>query len=569
MDSNFQVKITADLSDLQARLKNVESALNKLGVTAETANKQVSKSFEQTSVAAQKLGADMSRGRLAAFAFGQVIRDAGFFSQNFGLGLLAVSNNIPILIDQLVLLSGVSAGFGAALSLLGSALAAGLTIFAYWAQGVERNGSSVSAEISKMANDSGSAIGKLVNYLNTPPASNMLGAAVAGLEEAAGLIKQIMSAVVDFSIAVWDNFGSDISDVFKIFYDIVYNTMNNVLNIFRLAGSVVKGDFGGAFTAIGNIAKNVINNIIGLIQSFVRVSSTLFGTLVGAVDPLKGEAIKAAGKQLVQFGDSIKFAREEAAESSFSFKDFFNNLFDGSGKAGKAKTAIDGVRQSVEELNKAQSVGVSQDGAGPRTSGNVEVISLTAAAVKAEMDALNAYMQMKGEEMAAILNDGMVMTVGNAMYSLGAAFAMGGNAAQAFGSAILGSLSSILSQLADKLIAAGLAGLAFSTAMKNLFNPANWGVALAAGIALKVAAGAAGGFARNLSGGGGGIGGSMSASPTPTFGGMAGINPNTGMNATSSIAASINAAPVLETKISGNDLVILMNRSSNTRNSYF
>ena len=30
MDSNFQVKITADLSDLQARIKSVETTLNKL-----------------------------------------------------------------------------------------------------------------------------------------------------------------------------------------------------------------------------------------------------------------------------------------------------------------------------------------------------------------------------------------------------------------------------------------------------------------------------------------------------------------------------------------------------------
>ena len=131
MDSNFQVKITADLGDLVAKIKNIEATLAKLDGSFKGMSAKATDSFRQTGQAAATAGLDMNRMRLASFALGQVIRDSGFFAQSFGLGLLAISNNIPILIDQLVLLSNVSKGLGIALSMMGSILTAALTIFAY------------------------------------------------------------------------------------------------------------------------------------------------------------------------------------------------------------------------------------------------------------------------------------------------------------------------------------------------------------------------------------------------------------------------------------------------------
>ena len=131
MDSNFQVKITADLGDLVAKIKNIETTLAKLDGSFKGMSAKATDSFRQTGQAAAVAGLDMNRMRLASFALGQVIRDSGFFAQSFGLGLLAISNNIPILIDQLVLLSNVSKGLGIALSMMGSILTAALTIFAY------------------------------------------------------------------------------------------------------------------------------------------------------------------------------------------------------------------------------------------------------------------------------------------------------------------------------------------------------------------------------------------------------------------------------------------------------
>jgi len=146
MDSNFQVKISADLSQLEASLKNVQGLMGKVGNNADATGKIIKESSEKATVAVSSLNRTFQesndksgRARLAAFAFGQVIRDAGFFSQSFGLGLLAISNNIPILIDQLVLLTGLSAGVGTALSLLGSILTAALTVWAYSSQAVKKN----------------------------------------------------------------------------------------------------------------------------------------------------------------------------------------------------------------------------------------------------------------------------------------------------------------------------------------------------------------------------------------------------------------------------------------------
>ena len=138
MNSNFQVKITADLGDLAAKIKNIEATLKKLDTSFRTVSGRATSSLQSTGQAAATAGLDMNRMRLASFALGQVLRDSGFFAQSFGMGLLAISNNIPILIDQLVMLSNISKGLGAAISLMGSVLTAVITVFAYSAMSADK-----------------------------------------------------------------------------------------------------------------------------------------------------------------------------------------------------------------------------------------------------------------------------------------------------------------------------------------------------------------------------------------------------------------------------------------------
>ena len=88
----------------------------------------------------------------------------------------------------------------------------------------------------------------------------------------------------------------------------------------------------------------------------------------------------------------------------------------------------------------------------------------------------------------------------------------GANVIQALGGTLLQAFGQFLSQLGDRLIAYGLAAEAFEFLTKSLGTPAGIGAALgaiAAGIALKAAAGAftsaaQGGFGGGGAGGGGG-----------------------------------------------------------------
>ena len=363
MDSNFQVKITADLSDLQARIKSVEGTLNSLQAVSTNATKKLQVGMDNAAVSVERLNNNANRGRLAAFAFGQVIRDAGFFSQNFGLGVLAISNNIPILIDQLVLLTGITGAAGIAISLLGSFLTAGLTIFAYWAQSVQSDGKSVGQEIQKMALDSQTYIGQLVDYLSKPPASTLLNTIIGGFREGFELLKQIAKAGIEFIIAVWDKFGTEISMVMDWIYQIVYNQMNNALNIIKLVTGLIKGDWETVWEAIKQITFNVINNIISAMQTLLVGVSTLIGGLVGTTNAAAGASITAAGQFIAKLGDKLKIAKKDTNDFNFVFKDFIRGLTfaapatkgasDGLGKIGKETLIVDKRLNDVTDtLNK-------------------------------------------------------------------------------------------------------------------------------------------------------------------------------------------------------------------------
>lgn len=146
MDSNFSVKITADISQLQSRLASVEAITGKFKQSMDKAADSV-KNMEQNA----------NRGRMVAFAFGQVIRDAGFFSQSFSLGILAISNNIPILIDQISLSVKALQPYAGALSLIGSLLTAGLTVWAYSTQAIKAN----KEAIDSLTKSTGEELGRL------------------------------------------------------------------------------------------------------------------------------------------------------------------------------------------------------------------------------------------------------------------------------------------------------------------------------------------------------------------------------------------------------------------------
>jgi hypothetical protein len=145
------------------------------------------------------------------------------------------------------------------------------------------------------------------------------------------------------------------------------------------------------------------------------------------------------------------------------------------------------------------------------------------------------------------------------------------------------------------IVKTAIAGEAFSLAMKNLFSSEQWAIALLAGGALIAAGSAVRSFASKKAGGGGdnnsprvanpmfgGItkfasGGIVSGPTNALIGEYPGARSNPEVVApldklTGIIAGSIGGGDMggtLSTRISGNDLVILLDRASKNRKNYF
>lgn len=603
MDSNFQVTITANIQDLVSRVSAIEKELGKISSAASSAGKGIKTSFDSASTSVTRVGVDMSRARLAAFAFGQVIRDAGFFSQNFGLGVLAISNNIPILIDQLVLLSGVSAAVGAAISLLGSALTAGLTVFAYWAQRIQYDGGNVGKEIQKMALDSETYIGQLVDFLSRPPASTLLNTIIGGFKEGFELLKQIAKAGIDLIIAIWNRFGTEINMVMGYIYTIVYNQMNNVLNIIKIATGLIKGDWNLVWEGIKAITFNVINSIISGMQTLLVGVSAFMGALLGVTqNAALGASVSSGGKYLAQLGDKLKIATGKTSDFNFVFKDLIKSF-------QFAPTAIDKTNKKIKtfgdelELRGLKTFNYETDQFLTSTkllakAGAVKIKTVDLTKGKGLGEHTDQYykdLEVFENRVNDIFGYGLAETVSNSMQAVGEAIASGGNIGKALGDALLGGLSSVLVQFGQLLIATSFAGLQFSKAFKKLFDTKQWGIALAAGIALTALGGTLKGFVSSKSGGGG-----SSSSSNPTSGVFGGARPFAAGGIVSGptnaligeypgarnnpevvapldklsgiIAGSISGGDMggqLTARISGNDLVILLDRASKNRKNYF
>lgn len=610
MDSNFSVKITADISELQSRLKSVEAITEKF-----------KQSMDNAAGATKNMEQNANRGRLVAFAFGQVLRDAGFFAQDFRLGILAISNNIPILIDQLVLLSGVSAGVGSALSLLGSALTAGLTIWAYSAGAAKDAGkvyedamhssqksaqsqvaslnallsvardTSLSYSVRQQAieklNESHKELGNTltVENVNTKKSielTNKLAESMLLQAEASALATLAGDAFAEGIRARNRSIMDQAS-----FYTKAYSEVLKYLGLYTESAKVLikngadnqketieqsKKDYDSYTKKLEEVTKKIASN------KMLSDGKTDISDYAKAINDLSDSLKSIAADQSLAFSERIS-KQIDAYKKAISELATINST-QSANKIAEIRVAIMDLNKELYKIegNKLEIKLFSSRSQAEAKEFEEQINSLQLATENGlnsdkffnDSQKIIMHMATMAEQADLIVNQGLVATIGNAMYAIGEAFATGGNVAQAFGAAVLGSLSSVLSQLADKLIAAGVAGLAFSIAMKNIFDPKNWALALAAGTALKIAAGVAGGFARSLSKGSSGYGGSgggnFSPASSPMYPGSTygQLTPYTNFK-----APGVGSTATLETRISGNDLVILMNRASTNRNNYF
>lgn len=605
MDSNFKVKISADLSQLEKSLGDVKTLLGTVSTTAVSSGKAIKDSTDKASASVGNLNKtfqatndNAGRARLAAFAFGQVIRDAGFFSQSFGLGLLAISNNIPILIDQLVLLTGISGAAGVAISLIGSALTAGLTAFAYYAQSLARDGKSVGQVFKDMALDSESSLGRLVDYLSKPPASTILNQLIGGVQSGFNEIKSIFNDIVAVAMDIWNRFGDDIkaaSDtIFSYITETIKFQLGLALNIVKAIVALMSGDFSGLSNAVFNIFKGMANQLINIFSFIASRGTQIIGGLVGVFDKLKGEQIKAAGIGISQFANSLKFASTESKSADFNLKSWISTIDAVGPKSKKAAGDVDKLGTSLNKIFAQKDKDLFSGGGILLESDQIisdgmeiadmfdeiwvngrsvaeinDLITESSPFNKIYFDLAAAKEMYKGvkEEMKEI----------NA-WGLAVVQTVGGDLVNAFtvmletGKLSFGGVLKAIGDMIKKLIAAALAALVLVSILQVL--------GIGKGLDFKKVFGTLSGL--NTSGGGGGgqtpfaEGGIVSGPTSALVGEYPGAKTNPEVIAPLDKLQNMIAntgggqmSGVLETRISGNDLVILMNKATKNRNSYF
>jgi hypothetical protein len=606
MDSNFSVKVTADISALQASLKNVQADLDKF-----------KKSADGAAAATKNMEANANRGRLVAFAFGQVLRDAGFFAQDFRLGILAISNNIPILIDQLVLLTNVSKGVGAAISLLGSLLTAGLTIWAYTAQGVDKLTSAINQYSSSVNQSRASAETEIVTLKSLLA---IAGDQTKSLTQRQDAVNQLNNNydIYNNSLTVNNvNSKKNIDTTDRLtqsillqakasaeaayytklqaqLYDLQDAKVQDQVTILQKLGIVMKSlvvknedlnksilnlDFGGFVKGYKDMF--AIKGMENFADGFTKISAQLDASkkrLEGFTDSISklGGTKKKEGP-LAPLERSTLIVDERMKSVIEALNAYQSRISDIQKTPGI--TPFDVKKQSVEALGdlivNLQKIDGTQDTVAKLTTKfnelnlavtkfpfSLPLFEMVPKMIKQFTDESIAEMERLKQRVQDTFEFGIEDAISNSVMAIGDALASGDNIGKGFGGALLDSIASMAEQLGRMAIGIGIAIEGIKKALKSL-NPLQ---AIGAGIALLALAGAARAGARSIAGGGSG---STNTAAPPSGFSFGGVNTAANTSMTNSAAMTTASQPVLETRVSGNDLVILMNRSSNARNNYY
>jgi len=595
MDSNFQVTINANLQGLRKAIGEAQSTLA-----------QFDKSVDGAAKSTKALEREANRGRLAAFAFGQVIRDAGFFSQSFGLGLLAISNNIPILIDQLTLLAGLTGAAGTALSILGSILTAGLTIWAYSSNAVDKNKQSIDEWRESLEDTTEVQLRGRQAALDEVTSLDMLYRAATDVSNSMYLRLKAAKGLQDQYPTTFANLSAEQIALGK--NEAAYNGLRDSIYGVAIAEA-------GKDKIVANASRILDNNTrilearnlsiqkqnellieqgktAGVDPNAVRVST---GATPGSV-AINAEAEKSFARQAVLKKEL--FDLDQVIYNSTSDTNILNernaNIWAEIAKYTKAVVDnLDGgkplkeITKTFGDINNAKPFEKINKEADKFFTRKVETKNLLGL-----RDFTNAMWGIN-DEITNILQNGIVATISSSFMAVGEAIATGGNIANAAGAAFLGSLATVAQQLGELAIGVGLGVKAIKASLESL-NPV---VAIAAGVALLTLAGYARGRAgaisksgsnnsgsnssNAMSGNYGGVrpfaaGGIVSGPTNALIGEYPGARNNPEVVApldklTKIIGGSIGGdmGGQLSARISGNDLVILLDRASKNRKNYF
>jgi hypothetical protein len=580
MDSNFSVKITADISELQARMKSVEATVEKFKA-----------SMDKAAGATKNMEQNANRGRMVAFAFGQVIRDAGFFANSFSLGILAISNNIPILIDQLALSVKALQPFAGALSLIGSLLTAGLTIWAYSTQAVKQNKQSIdewrrslqdATEVQlKGAQAANEEITKLdFLYKAATNAANSTKTRIEAAKQLQDLYPTIFGNMSQEAIMLgnvsgrYENLRTSIlaaAQAQAALNKIVENTSRIQDNNIRiLEAQNLKRQKQTELVLEEAKAKELSNKADKTASSMTGGGGQ--ADFFGKVRSLKAEILKLTKEISDAEGDTkILNTRNGILESFTQEKGVVDALVQSYSGYNKETDKAVKNREKISEKLYGRMATESLPGLRtPITGPKVKPTTLNAGDVvtgfsEAYAAALNMLPPLEDvyASIAATVTDGIAEVTAALGDGIGKMIA-GEMGLADFGKNILGSMGRFLSQLGKQMVAFGVSALLFAKVYAALAT-GNFAAVLAAapgliaaGLALTIAGGiisglaGKGGNAASFGGGGMNGGGFSSSFTTPMSNAVS-----------SSMYGRYNGT--LETRVSGNDLVILMNRADRNR----
>lgn len=619
MDSNFQVKITADISALQASMKSVESQLQKFDA-----------STNKASGAMSQASSNANRMSLAAFALGQVIRDSGFFAQNFALGILAISNNIPILIDQLTKLLALSAGVAAAISLVASVLTAGLTIWAYSAMAAKDAGEEYEKAMEKANTSSQAQIATFNSLLAVARDTNLsnaerkqaidkLNKSYDGLneqlnianindKESIDLTNRVANALVlqaeatalatlagEAYVANLKARNSAVQDYATTENNIFAQVLRN-LGFFVQAEKLLIENGAKNRTKVIDESKKAYDDYAKKLQE-INVKLAKSGMLDTDKDGGKGVAdvYKELALELKKVNANVlQTFTQKSKDRANAYQKAIESLIDlGLDPASDAITKLqllalkfdydaDGLKRFEDGLDRAAQATKNLKKEFDKAERSTELVipdqdmppvfdtlnadkgKITASGIRAYADSLLPSVMEVYASIAATITDGMAEVTFAIADGIGKMIT-GEMGVKDFGRSILASMGSFLSQLGKQMMAFGIAALLFAKINAALAS-GNFAtvIALAPGL---IAAGAA------LA-----IAGSVISSLTSGKKGNAAMAGGGGINTggftsnfTKPMSSSVGAAMygqysgTLETRVSGNDLVILMNRAGRNR----
>ena len=656
MDSNFQVTINANIQGLQKAIKDAQGTLA-----------QFDKSVGGAANSTKALEREANRGRLAAFAFGQVIRDAGFFSQSFGLGLLAISNNIPILIDQLTMLAGITGAAGSAISLLGSLLTAGLTIWAYSASAADKTKQSTEDYIQTLDDlrqtqiaGASQAKSELVDLENLRKAAQDQ---TLSLRERLKAVKAIKESWPDYYANLSNETimaGNDAA-AHRSLANAILSVARAQANKDKIVQNSKKIDVAYQKIQDSKLAqeKFVSDEILkvrkGLIDQGVKTDSAYFKNYIAgaksriksseiyneftkeqnALEAQRGELMysnlqladqtyqltKSNGTVAItgDFGKLGKPEKPEVDQNLIDRQKLFNDTLEAYWKitddlssrrldiySSFNTSQSQQIKQDIESTSDALNKFIKLGSESPDLNAFLEM-QVTIDALKKKLEELGIAFNIAtktetaakniksfNDAVSKILQEGALSAISSTLMAVGEAIATGGSAADAAGVALLNTIANIAQQLGELAIGVGIGIEAIKTAFKDFGGVG----AILAGVALLALAGYArgraseigkaaqnkknGGSSNAMSGSYGGVrpfasGGIVSGPTNALIGEYPGAKNNPEVVApldklTKIIGGSIGGGDMggqLSARISGNDLVILLDRASKNRKNYF